>query len=78
MTRTEELFLYRKFEDAGLFENMIWIMENVKYAQEDDQGTAVLRSMYFETLGALVEMAGTYGFEGNLWHNYLTYLLVNH
>ena len=21
--------------------------------------------------------AGTYGFEGNLWHTYLTYLLVN-
>jgi len=23
-------------------------------------------------------MAGTYGFAGNLWHDYLTYLLVNH
>ncbi len=78
MTRKEELFLYRKFEDAELFENMIWLMENVRYADADEQGTEVLRSMYFEALGALVEMAGTYGFEGNLWHNYLTYLLVNH
>lgn len=78
MTRTEELFLYRKFEDARLFENMIWIMENVKYADEDEHGIEVLRSMYFEAIGELVEMAGTYGFEGNLWHNYLTYLLVNH
>ena len=24
------------------------------------------------------ESAGTYGFAGNLWHDYLTYLLVNH
>ena len=25
----------------------------------------------------LVELAGNYGFENNLWHNYLTFLLVN-
>ena len=25
----------------------------------------------------MVEMAGAYGFSGNLWHNYLTFLLVN-
>lgn len=26
----------------------------------------------------ILKMAGTYGFAGNLWHDYLTYLLVNH
>ena len=33
---------------------------------------------YFACIHQLVEMAGTYGFAGNLWHDYLTYLLVNH
>ncbi|MDO5337110.1 MAG: ATP-binding protein [Eubacteriales bacterium] len=29
-------------------------------------------------VNALVELAADYGFSGNLWHNYLTFLLVNH
>ena len=33
---------------------------------------------YFACIHQLVEMAGAYGFAGNLWHDYLTYLLVNH
>lgn len=31
----------------------------------------------FACVHELVEMAGSYGFAGNLWHNYLTFLLVN-
>ena len=38
----------------------------------------ILRGVYYDCISGLVEMAGSYGFEGNLWHNYLTYLLVNH
>lgn len=32
---------------------------------------------FYEALNRLVEMANRYGFSGNLWHDYLTYLLVN-
>lgn len=78
MIRTEELLLYRKLEDAKIFEDIVWIMENIEYSNEDARAYAVLRSLYFECIGGMVEIAGTYGFEGNLWHNYLTYLLVNH
>ena len=34
--------------------------------------------LFFECANGLVETAGLYGFSGNLWHNYLTFLLVNH
>ena len=36
------------------------------------------REIFYECVNGLIELAGQYGFEGNLWHNYLTYLLVNH
>ena len=36
-------------------------------------GIALLSAML-----VLAEMAGSYGFSGNLWHDYLTFLLVNH
>ena len=32
---------------------------------------------FYEALNRLVEMANRYGFSGNLWHDYLTYLLGN-
>lgn len=78
MIRTEELLLYRKFEDAKVFDDLVWIMKNIDYPEKDERGEDILHAMYFECIGALIEMAGVYGFEGNLWHNYLTYLLVNH
>ena len=72
MTRTEELMIYRNFEDGRIFEDMIWILDH--YEEEE---SSVLKEMYYETAHGLIEMAGNFGFAGNLWHNYLTYLLVN-
>ena len=72
MTRTEELMIYRNFEDGRIFEDMVWIMD---HCETEDK--TVLKEMYYETAHALIEMAGNFGFSGNLWHNYLTYLLVN-
>ena len=36
------------------------------------------REAFYRCLNRLVEMAANYGFSGNLWCDYLTYLLVNH
>ena len=30
---------------------------------------------FYECVNGLIEIAGSYGFAGNLWHNYLTLLL---
>ena len=73
MTRTEELMIYRNFEDGRIFEDMIWILDHC----EEEEESSVLKEMYYETAHGLIEMAGNFGFAGNLWHNYLTYLLVN-
>lgn len=72
MARTEELILYRDFEHGEILSEMTWIME---HCQEKD--TAV-RERFFTCMHGLIDMAGTYGFEENLWHTYLTFLLVNH
>ncbi|MFR6137288.1 MAG: hypothetical protein ACLUI0_11915 [Blautia massiliensis (ex Durand et al. 2017)] len=36
------------------------------------------RESVFQCMNGLVELAGMYGFSGNIWHTYLTFLLVNH
>ncbi len=72
--RTGRLILYRDFEGSRLLRDMVWLMENYEdefYEQED---VAVL---LYDCMNRLLEMAGKYGFYGNLWHCYLTDILVN-
>lgn len=72
--RTGRLILYRDFEGSRLLRDMVWIMENYEdefYEQEDVAG------LLYDCMNRLLEMAGKYGFYGNLWHCYLTDILVN-
>ncbi len=53
---------------------MTFLMENYEseyYNKED------LRSLLFECVNELLELSVSHGFEGNLWHSYLTYLLAS-
>lgn len=73
MTGMRECILYRDFEQGELLKNMTDLMEDISHPK-------VLygkEGLFFQCFHDLVEMAGNYGFSGNLWHNYLTFLLVN-
>ena len=75
MARTEECILYRDFENGEILHTMTSLMNSYEAKEE---GFEKRREEFFHMAGSLVEMAGMYGFSGNLWHNYLTQLLVNH
>lgn len=72
--RTNELVLYKYMEHEELLKNMAFLIENAdnEYYNKED-----LRGLLFEALNEIIELASSYGFEGNLWHNFLTFLLVN-
>ena len=70
--REQELIIYRNMEDGHILEDMVWLMEN--YDKEDNDKN---RKLCYGIMHALLEMAGYYGFSGNLWHCYLTHLLIN-
>ena len=74
MTRIKECVLYREFEHGEIHDKMTALMDaceksavNAREMEED----------FYECVNGLIEIAGSYGFAGNLWHNYLTLLLVN-
>ena len=73
--RINELMLYKHMEDGQILQDMAFLMENYKsdYYNRDD-----LTGLLYECVNRLLEMAVSHGFEGNLWHNYLTYLLASH
>lgn len=71
--RKDELILYTDFRDGEILSDMAWLMEVYEAAPERENARRVL----YRNIHRLVELAGTYGFHGNLWHCYLTNLLVN-
>lgn len=74
MKSTKNLILYKDFENGKLFYDFTWIMENYQseyYNKEDIEG------LFYECLKRLMELAESHGLEGNLWHSFLAFLLVN-
>ena len=69
--REKELIVYRNLEDGALLHDMAWLMAH--YRETSGEAKALL----FACMHKLLEMAGHHGFYGNLWHCYLTNLLVN-
>lgn len=72
--REKELLVYRDFEDGELFYDMAFLMghyDDGYYNRED------LAALFYECIHKLIELAGSHGFHGNLWHCYLANLLVN-
>lgn len=74
--REQELIVYKDFseEEGRLLYDMAWLMAHFKdefYNREDMTG------LLYDCIHRLLEMAGNHGFYGNLWHYYLTNLLVN-
>ncbi len=67
----KELMVYRDFKDGELLHDMAWLMGH--YGNGGEDGKALL----YDCMHRLLEMAGHHGFYGNLWHCYLTNLLVN-
>ena len=73
ITGVKELILYRDLENGQILLDMTWILEHLEKKEQISE----VRARFFSCMHDLVELAGNYGFENNLWHNYLTFLLVN-
>ncbi len=72
--RLHELMIYRSVLDETILHDMHFLMENVEneyYNKED------MRALLYDCIHGILEIADGHGFEGNLWHVYLTYLLAN-
>lgn len=82
--REQELIVYRDFEDGELLYDMAWLMshyEDSAIGREQNPVRPCTReakaALFYDCIHRLIELAGNYGFHGNLWHCYLANLLVN-
>ncbi len=72
--RTNELILYKNMDYGDILRDMTFLMEN---HGSEFYNTEDLRSLLFECVNRLLELSVSHGYEGNLWHTYLTFLLAN-
>ena len=69
--REEELIIYKEFADGDILRDVVWLMEHYR------SGDGRARPLFYKCMHRLSEQAAEHGFYGNLWHCYLTNLLVN-
>lgn len=75
MKRVTDLVLYKGLTQEGLF----WDFARLREMAEDPGCPCdTIRALGYEVLNRLIEVSASHGFEGNLWHSYLAFLLVNH
>lgn len=72
--KLHELMIYRNLMDEEILQDMHFLMENVdsEYYNKED-----MKALLYDCIHGILEIADSHGFEGNLWHVYLTYLLAN-
>lgn len=75
--RIKELIVYRIDEDERILYDMATIMDKAEKGI-DDEKLQELRDLFYGCMKGMLELAGNHGFYGNLWHCYLTNVLVNH
>ena len=70
----KELVLYRSISKDPIFADMAKLLLESGLIQED---VDYYREIFYRSLSGLSEAASEFGFEGNLWHAYITYLIIN-
>ena len=83
--REQELILYRNLAGADILRDMSRLMDHCAGRGSDGgmagngcgDDSAGASALFYHCIHGLLELAGSHGFYGNLWHCYLTDLLVN-
>lgn len=66
--------LYRHLEQGRVLRDLAFLADHY---DQDDCPEEKLRSSYFDCVNEILELAVSHGLEGNLWHGYLTCLLIS-
>lgn len=75
-----KLILYRNFEYEDLFNyfrNLIDIVKENKQEDFDEGEMEAIVNELYKNVNFLIELTGKYGFKGNIWRNFLAFIIAN-
>ena len=73
---TDNLFLYKNFKNGEILKNVLKVYDSINTEQQalsEDE----IKKLISSIVNSLTRLQFSHGYNGNLWHNYLTFLLVN-
>ena len=68
-----KLILYRDLGENSILRKLAGVFEDY---EKDNCSAAELTTRIYEQMKALLDLSTVYGFDENLWHNYLTFILL--
>ena len=68
-----KLILYRDLGENSILRKLAGIFEDY---EKDNCSAAELTTRIYEQMKALLDLSTVYGFDENLWHNYLTFIIL--
>ena len=71
--RIHELIIYKHMDEEQILQDMTFLMDNYN---SDYYNAQDMKSLLFDCVNGILELCVDHGFEGNLWHDYLTFLLA--
>lgn len=71
---TNELILYKHFDCPDIFDDITWIINNYESRTFSKEN---VKSRLYEGIYKLLDFSVSHGFDGNLLHCYLTYILIS-
>ena len=73
MKNSKKLFLFRNAKHQDVFDEMVNIIADVENGEFEKD---VVDRVY-EVVYKLIELAGHYGFAGNIWHNFIAFIIAH-
>lgn len=74
--KINELIVYKIDDGEIILNDMSYLMDCMTWMDED-RDIETMRDIFYSCMHGLLELAGNHGFSGNLWHCYLSNVLVN-
>lgn len=74
--KINELIVYKIDDGEIILNDMSYLMDCMTWMDED-RDIEAMRDIFYSCMHGLLELAGNHGFSGNLWHCYLSNVLVN-
>jgi len=74
--KINELIVYKIDDGEIILNDMSYLMDCMTW-EEEDRDIETMKDIFYSCMHGLLELAGNHGFSGNLWHCYLSNVLVN-
>ena len=73
MINLSRLLLYRNLAHESILKDIIWAYNQ---AEDDPSDSEDIVKVLCRAVSELIDLSASHGYEGNLWHTYLSYLLA--